>query len=203
MNPFHSALDVLRDKIFYSLPATSSFRQTGTLTPAEFVLAGDYLVYKFPTWSWADASSPRLRVNYLPEGKQFLVTRGVPSHRRLNDFAGGAGGAADDLVRDGFLGGPDGDGDGDDGGCLRTGGSSEKEQERMRSEVQTMSESGQLGDARPDAGDDEESIPDMEDDDDDGEAIIREKGQGKGTTAYALSLFFICYQTPMLRSLLY
>ena len=102
----------------------------------------------------------------------------------IGDFAGGAGGAADDLVRDGFLGGPDGDGDGDDGGWLRTGGSSEKEQERMRGEVKAMSESGQLGDARPDTGvDEEESIPDMEDDDDDGEAIIREKGQGKGTTA--------------------
>lgn len=147
---------------------TSTFRSTGQITPEEFVQAGDYLVYKFPSWSWSDASSPSKRVNYLPDNKQFLITRGVPCHRRLDDNFAGSGGAADDLVRDGFLGGPEDD---DDEGWLRTGGTSEKEQEGLRSEVRTMSESGQLGKA----ADEEEEIPDIEDDDDDNEAIIRDK----------------------------
>ena len=185
MNILHSALDKIRDS-YAPISHTSTFRTTGQITPEEFLLAGDYLVYKFPTWSWSDASSPAKRVNYLPAGKQFLVTRGVPSHRRLDDnFAGNGFGAADDLVRDGFLGGPDSEegAGGEDDGWLRTGGSSEKEQEKMRGEVKTMSESGNLGDAKPVEEDDEDEIPDMEDDDDDNEAIIRDPKGGSGTTA--------------------
>lgn len=183
MNIIHSALDKLRDT-YAPITHTSTFRTTGQITPDEFLLAGDYLVYKFPTWSWADASSPSKRVNYLPAGKQFLVTRGVPSHRRLDENFTGGGGAADDLVRDGFLGGPDGeDGGGEDEGWLRTGGSSEKEQEKMRGEVRTMSESGELGGAGAEEGDEDDEIPDMEDEDDDVEAIIRDPKGGMGTTA--------------------
>lgn len=153
---------------------TSTFRTTGQITPEEFILAGDYLVYKFPSWSWSDASSPNKRVNYLPPNKQFLITRGVPCHRRLDDNFAGSGGAADDLVRDGFLGGPDDEpGTDADDGWLRTGGTTEKEQEGLRSQVRTMSESGQLG--KPAEEDLEEEIPDIEDDDDDNEAIIRDK----------------------------
>lgn len=185
MNIFHSTIDALRDR-YAPISHTSTFRNTGQITPEEFLLAGDYLVYKFPTWSWSDASSPAKRVTYLPAGKQFLVTRGVPSHRRLDEnFAGNGFGAADDLVRDGFLGGPDGEegttgaAGGEDDGWLRTGGSSEKEQVKMRGEVQTMSESGNLGDAKQE--DEEDEIPDMEDDDDD--AIIRDPKGGPGNSA--------------------
>ena len=176
MNLLHSALDKVRDRIA-PIKHTSTFRATGQITPEEFVLAGDYLVYKFPSWSWSDASSPARRVNYLPAGKQFLITRGVPCHRRLDEnFAGGSG-AADDLVRDGFLGGPDDEAAGDDDGWLRTGGTTEKEQEGLRGEVRTMSESGQLG-KKASEEEDEEEIPDMEDEDDDNEAIIRDKTGG-------------------------
>jgi ubiquitin-like-conjugating enzyme ATG3 len=181
MNIIHSALDKLRDT-YAPISHTSTFRTTGQITPDEFLLAGDYLVYKFPTWSWADASSPSKRVAYLPAGKQFLVTRGVPSHRRLDENFAGSGGAADDLVRDGFLGGPDGsDGGDEDEGWLRTGGSSEKEQEKMRGEVRTMSESGELG--GKEVEEEEDEIPDMEDEDDDIEAIIRDPKGGAGMTA--------------------
>jgi ubiquitin-like-conjugating enzyme ATG3 len=174
MNLIHSALDKVRDR-YAPVSHTSTFRSTGQITPEEFLLAGDYLVYKFPSWSWSDAP-PGRRVNYLPEGKQFLVTRGVPCHKRLDDnFAGGSG-AADDLVRGGFLGGPDEEGD--DEGWLRTGGTSEKEQEQLRGQVRTMTESGTLGKK---AEEDEDEIPDMEDDDDDNEAIIRDKGQTGST----------------------
>lgn len=163
-----SLVDRARDT-FAPLSHTSTFRSTGQITPEEFLLAGDYLVYKFPSWSWSDASSPARRVAYLPPNKQFLITRGVPCRRRLDDdFAGGKG-VADDLVRDGFLGGPEGE-EGEDEGWLRTGGSSEKEQEGLRGEVRTMSESGELDKATVE----EEEIPDMEDEDDDSEAIIRD-----------------------------
>lgn len=161
---------------------TSNFRSTGQISPEEFVLAGDYLVYKFPTWSWADAAPESKRVSYLPPGKQYLVTRGVPCHRRLDDEFAGPAGVADDLVQDGFLGVDDKDSgapEGDDDGWLRTGGGSEKEQAANIRAVQTMSESGNLGEKEPD---DEDEIPDMEDEDDDNEAIIRDP-RASGTKA--------------------
>lgn len=64
------------------LPQSSSFQKTGEITPEEFVKAGDYLVYRFPTWSWAPAS-PGKRRDFLPEDKQVLVTRHVPCAERV------------------------------------------------------------------------------------------------------------------------
>ncbi|RMZ75804.1 hypothetical protein DV738_g5310, partial [Chaetothyriales sp. CBS 135597] len=166
------------------------------ITPEEFLLAGDYLVYKFPSWSWSEASSPARRVNYLPTNKQFLVTRGVPCHRRLDDnFAPGAG-AADDLIRDGFLGRPS-EGD-DDDGWLRTGGATEKELEGLRGEVQTLTDSGKLGKKEKDIVYEEE-IPDMEDDDDDNEAIIRDDTEGTTAPLRTYTLYVSYspyYRTP-------
>jgi ubiquitin-like-conjugating enzyme ATG3 len=162
----------------------STFRATGQITPLEFVLAGDYLVYKFPTWSWADASTPAKRVSYLPAGKQFLVTRGVPCHRRLNDNFAGDAGHEDEIVRD-MLSAEGAEGaagaDGDDG-WLRTGGGrdlvADRDQQDARiRDVRTVDESGNLGEQEED-----EEIPDMEDDDDDEEAIIREAVGQSGTT---------------------
>lgn len=49
--------------------------------------AGDYLVEKFPTWSWASASKSKVR-DFLPPGKQVLVTRHVPSHVRASTVSG-------------------------------------------------------------------------------------------------------------------
>ncbi|KAG1694627.1 hypothetical protein DVH05_021128 [Phytophthora capsici] len=60
----------------------SSFEEKGLLTPEEFVKAGDLLVYKCPTWRW-ESGEPSLRRSYLPENKQFLVTRNVPCRRRV------------------------------------------------------------------------------------------------------------------------
>lgn len=192
MNILRSGLDKLRDT-YAPISHTTTFRSTGQITPEEFLAAGDYLVYKFPSWSWADASSPSKRVSYLPEGKQFLITRGVPCHRRLDDDFAGGNGLADDLVKDGFLGGPEGE-EGDDG-WLRTGGSSEKEQEGLRGEVRTMSESGQLSGKE----EVEEEIPDMEDDDDDNEAIIRDQKSGSARTASRTYTLYITY-TPYYRT---
>jgi ubiquitin-like-conjugating enzyme ATG3 len=62
----------------------SKFLQEGVLTPEEFVAAGDLLVYKCPTWSWA-AGIPEKAVPYLPADKQFLITRNVPCKTRFKD----------------------------------------------------------------------------------------------------------------------
>ena len=182
MNILHSTLSTWRDRLA-PVSRTSTFRATGQITPEEFVLAGDYLVYKFPTWSWADASSSSKRVSFLPAGKQFLVTRGVPCHRRLNeDFAGDAG-HEDEIVRDMLSSeSAEGPASNDEDGWLRTGGGrdlvADRDQQEARiRDVRTVDESGNLGEQE-----DEEEIPDMEDDDDDEEAIIREPAGQSGTT---------------------
>jgi ubiquitin-like-conjugating enzyme ATG3 len=55
----------------------SEFIKRGVLTPEEFVAAGDLLVFKCSTWSWATGDPTRV-VSYLPKDKQFLITRNVP-----------------------------------------------------------------------------------------------------------------------------
>lgn len=177
MNFLHSALDKLRDN-YAPLATQSTFRQTGQITPEEFLLAGDFLVYKFPSWSWADASTLAQRVAHFPPGKQYLVTRGVPCRRRLDDnFAGNAG--ADELMvgdGEGFQGV-----DGADDGWLRTGGLGAANQgpEARVGDVRTVDEAtGEVGEQV----EEEEEIPDMEDEEDDEEAIIRDpKAMGDGS----------------------
>ncbi|KAJ5562594.1 Autophagy-related protein 3 [Penicillium sp. DV-2018c] len=199
MNILHSTLSTWRDRLA-PVSRTSTFRNTGQITPEEFVLAGDYLVYKFPTWSWAGASSPAKRVSYLPDDKQFLVTRGVPCHRRLNDNFAGDAGLEDEIVRDFLSGGDGGDGatsgDGEDG-WLRTGGGRDagadrdKQEARLR-DVRTVDESGNLGEQE-----EEDEIPDMEDEDDDNEAIIR--GTKESLRTYTLYITYSnFYRTPRL-----
>lgn len=64
----------------------SKFKQTGVLTPEEFVIAGDHLVHQCPTWSWSSASDPSLSKPYLPADKQYLVTKSVPCYKRCKDI---------------------------------------------------------------------------------------------------------------------
>jgi len=73
----------------------SKFLEEGVLTPEEFVSAGDLLVYKCPTWSWASGVAEK-RVEYLPADKQFLITRGVPCKSRFHDDTFGTGDIVDD-----------------------------------------------------------------------------------------------------------
>lgn len=63
----------------------SNFRTTGEISPEEFVKAGDYLVYKFPTWTWGTCPK-NLQKKFLPEDKQFLVTRHVPLYQRVAGY---------------------------------------------------------------------------------------------------------------------
>uniref|UniRef100_A0A453ES05 Uncharacterized protein n=2 Tax=Aegilops tauschii subsp. strangulata TaxID=200361 RepID=A0A453ES05_AEGTS len=58
-----------------------AFLEKGVLSVPEFILAGDKLVSKCPTWSW-EAGDPSKRKPYLPSDKQFLATRNVPCLRR-------------------------------------------------------------------------------------------------------------------------
>ncbi|XP_057952255.1 autophagy-related protein 3 [Malania oleifera] len=59
----------------------SAFKEKGVLSVSEFVIAGDNLVSKCPTWSW-ESGEPGKRKPYLPPEKQFLITRNVPCLRR-------------------------------------------------------------------------------------------------------------------------
>jgi ubiquitin-like-conjugating enzyme ATG3 len=59
----------------------TAFLSKGILTPDEFVRAGDELVYRCPTWSWCSGGiGPK---SYLPQDKQFLITRNVPCRDRV------------------------------------------------------------------------------------------------------------------------
>ncbi|CAI4218301.1 unnamed protein product [Parascedosporium putredinis] len=91
MNYIYSTVNTLRDR-YTPVATTSTFRKTGEINPNEFEEAGDYLVSKFPTWSWGDADDESRRVPFLPPGS---------NRRRRRASAGG---------------------DDDDDGWLRTGG---------------------------------------------------------------------------------
>lgn len=52
----------------------SKFKESGRITPDEFVAAGDFLAYKFPTWQW-EAGDPNRARDFLPTDKQYLVSR--------------------------------------------------------------------------------------------------------------------------------
>lgn len=66
----------------------SRFLESGTLTPEEFVQAGDQLTFKFPTWQW-EAGEPSRRAGHLPQERQYLITRNVPCKDRVRalDYA--------------------------------------------------------------------------------------------------------------------
>lgn len=135
-------------------------------------------MYKFPSWQWSDAE-PSKRVPYLPVGKQFLVTKGVPCHRRLDQYAGDAG--FDESVVESGRGGK-----GDDDGWLRTGGTENTDKAAVSTgDVRTVDEEGRVEDKVVD----EDEIPDMEDEEDDEDAIIRDTSKRDDNSCVLLFSF--------------
>ena len=63
----------------------SAFNEMGVLTPDEFVAAGDQLIASCPTWTWASGVTGKAK-SFLPADKQYLITRGVPSYRRISQL---------------------------------------------------------------------------------------------------------------------
>ncbi|CAL9076147.1 unnamed protein product [Musa textilis] len=63
----------------------SAFKKKGVLSISEFILAGDNLVAKCPTWSW-EVGEPSKKKSYLPADKQYLITRNVPCLRRASSM---------------------------------------------------------------------------------------------------------------------
>merc|ERR1719373_1402957 len=63
----------------------SQFMEKGVLTPGEFVLAGDQLIGTCKTWQWESGEKSKA-ANFLPPGKQFLITRSVPCCRRVSSL---------------------------------------------------------------------------------------------------------------------
>lgn len=157
MNPFYSTLSTLRE--YLSTPSNAStFTKTGQVTPEEFVAAGDYLVYKFPTWSWAPADAAK-RVTHLPDDKQYLVLRNAPCHSRVDDsFSSWNPGEA-----------KEGEDEWEDNAppTFATTTNPNGEESPEVAKVKTVDEAGEEEEEEED-----DDIPDEEEDDD--EAIIKE-----------------------------
>ncbi|SSD58843.1 related to Autophagy-related protein 3 [Saccharomycodes ludwigii] len=88
----------------------STFRETGMITPEEFVASGDYLQHMFPTWKWngtgiESSENPKsvLEIrDFLPLEKQFLVTRKVVCDKRISEenMASNAGCSSDNFTEE-------------------------------------------------------------------------------------------------------
>uniref|UniRef100_A0A0G4FIR0 Uncharacterized protein n=1 Tax=Chromera velia CCMP2878 TaxID=1169474 RepID=A0A0G4FIR0_9ALVE len=87
MQTRHQIADSIRSFIgaWTPVPSKSQFAEKGTLTPQEFLEAGEQLTYKFPSWQWQSAASKH-QVPWLPPDKQFLTTKGVVCSTRVKDL---------------------------------------------------------------------------------------------------------------------
>ena len=186
----HSVHTVVKSAVesITSVPTGSSqFLENGTLTPEDFVKAGDYLVETCPTWQWKKSSARETRKKYLPEEKQYLATRNVPCRKRakaMEEYCGkevALSGEDEGWVEAGNKEAPssrraDGDDDDlDDDDDDGEGGNGEGE-DGVVDEIPDISrvnvEDNDRDDDNDDDDDDDESIPDMEDVDEDDAILI-------------------------------
>eukprot|EP01053_Blabericola_migrator_P013092 Blabericola_migrator_1__13091@NODE_88_length_14618_cov_150_951275_g79_i0_p6_GENE_NODE_88_length_14618_cov_150_951275_g79_i0NODE_88_length_14618_cov_150_951275_g79_i0_p6_ORF_typecomplete_len441_score77_23Autophagy_N/PF03986_13/1_6e33Autophagy_act_C/PF03987_15/3_3e23Autophagy_C/PF10381_9/9_3e03Autophagy_C/PF10381_9/3_9e09DUF4611/PF15387_6/0_22Dehydrin/PF00257_19/0_53Dehydrin/PF00257_19/4_1e02DNA_pol_phi/PF04931_13/0_91_NODE_88_length_14618_cov_150_951275_g79_i01126412586 len=88
MNRAHRLADQFRNVVGWlgRVPTESQFVQKGFLTPAEFVEAGDELVYQCPSWQWQSCPTKKNQVFWLPPNKQYLLTRNIPCRHRVGDW---------------------------------------------------------------------------------------------------------------------
>eukprot|EP01055_Gregarina_sp_Pseudo9_P001014 Gregarina_sp_Pseudo_9__1013@NODE_1655_length_1421_cov_90_128075_g1535_i0_p1_GENE_NODE_1655_length_1421_cov_90_128075_g1535_i0NODE_1655_length_1421_cov_90_128075_g1535_i0_p1_ORF_typecomplete_len284_score54_79Autophagy_N/PF03986_13/3_6e32Autophagy_act_C/PF03987_15/1_7e06_NODE_1655_length_1421_cov_90_128075_g1535_i05021353 len=88
MNRAHRIADQFRNVVGWlgRVPVESQFVQKGFLTPAEFVEAGDQLVYQCPSWQWQSCPTKKNQVFWLPPNKQYLLTRNIPCRHRVGDW---------------------------------------------------------------------------------------------------------------------
>ena len=87
MEPLADAVRLFRSTREWIAPVltSSAFLERGVLTPEEFVRAGDHLVQCCPSWTWCEGDQTKIKP-YLPNQKQFLLTRGVPCNQRVSKF---------------------------------------------------------------------------------------------------------------------
>ncbi|KAJ6239457.1 ubiquitin-like-conjugating enzyme atg3 [Anaeramoeba flamelloides] len=78
----------MREKIGKKRITKSILLETGKISPEEFVLAGDNLIFKSPTWRWATCSKSKQN-DWLPSDKQFLITEHVPCLKRAHELTSG------------------------------------------------------------------------------------------------------------------
>ncbi len=136
----------------------SKFRETGVLTPEEFLAAGEHLVHHCPSWRWAAGDGAAAK-EYLPADKQFLITRNVPCYKRCSQMMAGSGGADKEKLVEGG----EGEGGADDG-WVDTHHFADKDE--VADKVQDMSleakEEAAAGGGGRDSDSDQEAV-DMED----------------------------------------
>jgi len=217
----HSVHTVVKSAVesITSVPTGSSqFLENGTLTPEDFVKAGDYLVETCPTWQWKKSSARETRKKYLPEEKQYLATRNVPCRKRakaMEEYCGkevALSGEDEGWVEAGNKEAPssrraDGDDDDlDDDDDDGEGGNGEGE-DGVVDEIPDISrvnvEDNDRDDDNDGDDDDDESIPDMEDVDEDDAILIAAPKKEKNnedllrTRTYDVSITWDkYYQTP-------
>ena len=180
--------------------------EKGTLAPDDFVKAGDFLVETCPTWKWQKSGSAATRKTYLPEEKQYLVTRNVPCRKRakaMEEYCG----------KETALSGED-DGWVEAGNNVNgeTTTTTEKEVDDEIPDISRVNieegeeeevKNGEEENDDDDDDDDDESIPDMEDVEEEDAILIAAPKKEKNnedllrTRTYDVSITWdLYYQTP-------
>ncbi|XP_006837301.2 autophagy-related protein 3 isoform X1 [Amborella trichopoda] len=135
----------------------SAFKEKGVLSVDEFVLAGDNLVAKCPTWSWEAGDSSK-RKPFLPANKQFLITRNVPCLRRASAIEEEYEAAGGEVLLD----------NDDDDGWLATHGKPKEKEAKADEEILPSLDALEISNRKTIqsisshfGGEEEEDIPDM------------------------------------------